>query len=91
MNVSRIIGRHVSKFPEKTAIIFGERRISYSELDSLINRAAQGLTNLGLRPGDVLSLFLPSVPELIIAYLGTVRAGVTVNVVNAMLQKVEVA
>jgi long-chain acyl-CoA synthetase len=91
MNVSRIISRHVSEFPEKTAIIFGERRISYSELDSLISRAAQGLTNLGLKPEDVLSLFLPSVPELIIAYLGTVRAGVTVNVVNAMLQKVEVA
>lgn len=91
MNVSDIIKRPCKAHPEKTAIIFGERRIPYSELDSLINRAANGLTRAGLKRGDVLSLFLPSVPELIIGYLGTVRAGVTVNVVNAMLREQEVA
>lgn len=91
MNVSNIIRRHVTENPDKTAIIFGDRRISYFELDTLVNRAAGGLTRLGLRRGDVLSLFLPSLPELIIAYLGTVRAGVTLNLVNAMLRKTEVA
>ncbi len=91
MNVSNIIKRHVAENPEKTAIVFGERRISYSELDGLINRAAEGLTKLGLKQEDVLSLFLPSLPELIIGYLGTVRAGLKVNVVNAMLREQEVA
>jgi len=91
MNVSNIIRRHVTENPDKTAIIFGDRRISYFELDTLVNRAAGGLTRLGLRRGDVLSLFLPSLPELIIAYMGTVRAGVTLNLVNAMLRKTEVA
>ena len=38
----------------------------------------------------MLSLFLPSLPELIIGYLGTVRAGLVVNVVNAMLKEQEV-
>ncbi|MEJ2587102.1 MAG: AMP-binding protein [Deltaproteobacteria bacterium] len=91
MNVSNLIRRHVEKHPEKTAIIFGDRHVSYGELDQAINRAAKGITEMGLRRGDVLSLFLPSIPELIIAYLGTVRAGVTLNLVNAMLQKTEVA
>jgi len=90
MNASNIIKRHVAEHPEKTAIIFGERRISYSELDCLINKAADGLLKMGLKRGDVLSLFLPSLPELIIGYLGTVRAGITVNVVNAMLREQEV-
>lgn len=91
MNVSRLIERHVARNPDKTAILFQDRRISYGELDDLIDRAAGEFTRLGLGPGDVLSLFLPSLPELIIAYLGTVRANVTVNLVNAMLQKTEVA
>jgi long-chain acyl-CoA synthetase len=91
MNVSDIIKRRVAETPEKTAIIFEDRRISYAELNSLINRAAQSLTDMGFGRGDVLSLFLPSVPELIISYLGAARAAVTVNVVNAMLQKTEVA
>lgn len=49
MNVSNIIKGHVVQDPEKTAIIFGERRISYSELDALISRIAGGLLNLGLQ------------------------------------------
>jgi acyl-CoA synthetase (AMP-forming)/AMP-acid ligase II len=91
MNVSHIIKRHVADTPDKTAIIFGERRISYSQLDILITRTADGLLKTGLKRGDVLSLFLPSLPELIISYLGTARAGLTVNVVNAMLREQEVA
>ena len=69
-----------------------KRRISYTpNLDGLITRTADGLLKMGLKRGDVLSLFLPSLPELIIGYLGTVRAGITVNVVNAMLREQEVA
>jgi long-chain acyl-CoA synthetase len=91
MNVSDIIKRHVAQNPEKTAIIFEDRRISYAQLNSMINSAAEGITKMGFKKGDVLSVFLPSLPELIIGYLGTARAGVTVNQVNAMLQKTEVA
>ena len=57
----------------------------------MINRVAGGLLELGLKRGDVLSIFLPSLPELIIGYLAAVRAGLTVNVVNAMLREQEVA
>ncbi|EFK09156.1 conserved hypothetical protein [delta proteobacterium NaphS2] len=77
--------------PDKTAIIFGERRISYAQLNALVTRTAHGLLERGLKRGDGLSLFLPSLPELIITYLGTARAGITVNVVNAMLREQEVA
>jgi long-chain acyl-CoA synthetase len=91
MNVSRIINRPLRQSPEKTAIIFEDRRISYAELDTLIDRAAAGFLKLGLQKGDVLSLFLPSLPELIIGYLGTVRAGLIVNVVNSLLKEQEVS
>lgn len=91
MNVSNIIKRHVTENPQKTAIIFDGRRVSYIELDRRINRIAGGLLAMGFQRGDVISLFLPSLPELIIGYLGTVRAGLTVNVVNAMLKEREVA
>jgi long-chain acyl-CoA synthetase len=91
MNVSNIVKSQAKGQPEKTAIIAGERRISYVELDGLISRTASGLLKMGLKKGDILSLFLPSLPELIIGYLGAVRAGIIVNVVNAMLKEEEVA
>jgi long-chain acyl-CoA synthetase len=91
MNVSHMIRSHVAETPNKTAIIFGDCRISYAQLDEQITRMAHGVTKMGYKKGDVLSIFLPSRPELVIAYLGAVRAGVTVNLVNAMLQKTEAA
>lgn len=90
MNLSHILKRHVADNPDKTAIIFNDRCISYAHLYGMVNRAADGLLKMGLKPGDVLSLFMLSLPELIIGYLGTVRAGLTVNVVNAMLREQEV-
>ncbi len=91
MNVSNLIKRQVRETPQKTAIIFADRRLTYAELDALISQAAEGFQKLGLKRGEVLSLFLPSLPELIIGYLGSARAGLTVNVVNAMLRQQEVA
>jgi long-chain acyl-CoA synthetase len=91
MNVSDLITSAVRNNPGKTAILFEDRRYSYGELDRLVNNTARAWMDLGLKRGDILSLFLPSLPELIIAYLGTVRAGLTVNVINAMLKEQEVA
>jgi long-chain acyl-CoA synthetase len=91
MNVSQILNHTLKKTPEKNALVFEDRRLSYAELDARIDRAAAGFLKLGLQKGNVLSLFLPSLPELIIGYLGTVRAGLIVNVVNAMLKEQEVA
>ena len=66
MNLSNIIKPHAEQNPDETAIIFEEHRITYGELDRLINRVAGGLLELGLKRGDVLSIFLPSLPELIV-------------------------
>ena len=49
MNVSDIIQRQVKENPEKTAIRFGDQRISYGELDTSINRTAGGLLKMGLK------------------------------------------
>ena len=56
----------------------------------MVNKVANGLVNLGLKKGDVFSLFLASYPELPMSYLGTVRAGIVVNVLSAMLKEIEV-
>jgi long-chain acyl-CoA synthetase len=90
MNMASFFKPWVEKSPDKTAVIFEDRRISYAEFDRLVNKVANGLTGLGLKRGDVVSLFLPSLPELLMSYLGTVRAGLVVNVVNAMLKDIEV-
>ena len=53
-----------------------ERRfMSYQQLASLVGRAASGLVALGCKRGDVVGLYMPSVPETIAAYLSIARIG----------------
>lgn len=54
------------------------RRVTYSELEALTNRVANGLRRMGLEPGDAIALYLPMTVECVAAYLGVVRAGCVV-------------
>ncbi|MDP1692076.1 MAG: acetate--CoA ligase [Burkholderiaceae bacterium] len=57
----------------------GERRISYRELARASNRFANALTQFGLRRGDCLFVLAPRLPELYIAVLGGLKAGLLVS------------
>lgn len=50
-------------------------KLSYSELASLVGRAAAGLNDLGCGRGDVIGLYMPMVPETMAAYLAIVSIG----------------
>ena len=55
--------------PDKTALVFGDRRISYEELVRDSRRLAVALLDLGLKPGERVVVQLPNLPEFVIAYL----------------------
>ncbi len=60
----------------------GDRRvITYAELHSDVNRMASALSELGVRAGDRITLYMPMIPELIISMLATVRLGAIHSVV----------
>ena len=65
---------------QKAAILWegedGSRRsMTYAGLAAMVSRAAGGLTSLGIRQGEVVGLFMPSVPEAIAAFLAIVSIG----------------
>jgi len=54
----------------------GERRsLSYSELHRLVCQTASGLRALGLGPGDPIGIFMPMVPEIVVALLAIAKIG----------------
>lgn len=67
--------------PDKVAILFAREgepgivRVTYGELEALVDRVAHGFRKIGLHPGDAVSLYLPMTVECVAAYLGIVRAG----------------
>ena len=55
-----------------------QSKLSYRELDEATNRFANALISLGVQKGDRVSLMLPNLPQQVIAYFGTLKAGAVV-------------
>jgi long-chain acyl-CoA synthetase len=68
--------------PEAPAVVAGNRRLSWSELDAAVDRAAAGYAGHGLAPGDRVAIQLPNGLEWLRAALGALRAGLVVVPVN---------
>jgi acetyl-CoA synthetase len=58
-----------------------ERTLTYADLLSEVQRFANGLKDLGVKPGDVVGIYLPMIPEVIVAMLACARIGAPHNVV----------
>ena len=72
----------VSRFPEETAVVYGEQRISYGQLHDRINRCAQALTKLSVKKGDRVCMYLPNCSEYVevdfaLAKIGAIKVPVT--------------
>jgi acyl-CoA synthetase (AMP-forming)/AMP-acid ligase II len=78
VNIVRPILRHAWTQPDRSALVRGERTISYRELGDLVMRTAGRLAALGLTPGDRLGVCLKDSWEHVVAVLAAGHMGVTV-------------
>ncbi|GGY71021.1 long-chain-fatty-acid--CoA ligase [Marinobacter zhanjiangensis] len=80
LSVHQMLTDSASRWPDRAAVNFMGRELSYPELDQLVSRAAAGFQKLGVGPGVHVGLYLPNSPHGIIGFLGVLRAGgVVVN------------
>ena len=82
------LDRHIAAGKgEKTALVWvgeptGERReYTYRQLHAEVCRVAAGLRKLGIKPGEVVSIYMPMTPELVIAMLACARIGAVHSVI----------
>ncbi|HUN50133.1 MAG TPA: AMP-binding protein [Candidatus Sulfotelmatobacter sp.] len=73
-----LIDTAAAKFGDKYLCDFMDRRFTFREMHGLINRAAKGFQQLGVKKGVHVGLFLPNTPHYIIAFFGILKAGGTV-------------
>ncbi|HZD25041.1 MAG TPA: AMP-binding protein, partial [Alphaproteobacteria bacterium] len=73
-----VLDEAVRQWPDNTVCDFLDRKLSYSDLADLVERAAKGFQQLGVRPGVHVGLFLPNTPHYLIAFFGILKAGGTV-------------
>lgn len=80
---------HAKINPNKEAIIFYGKSITYQQLDELSDRFAHFLFSQGIRKGDKVALFLPNCPQYIICHFGIQKIGAIVGPCNPMLKEWE--
>ena len=80
-----IFRRTFLNYPDKIALAFMGVHITYAQLDRYANQFANMLLSLGLKKGAVVGINLPNIPEYVIAWLGTLRAGCVVSGVSPLL------
>jgi len=75
MFVHEFLERNISKRPYKTALIVGDQRITYKELNAMAARFAAALIKQGIRKGDRVVIITPNSAEAIVALFGILKAG----------------
>ena len=70
------------RYPDKTAIVCGQDRVTYAELDGKTNQVARALVNAGVRRGDRAIVLLPNSIEAAVALFAILKAGAVFVPVN---------
>ncbi|OAA43834.1 acetyl-coenzyme A synthetase [Metarhizium rileyi] len=84
-----LVDRHAFKDPDRVAIVYEAdephdgRNVTYSELLREVSKCAWSLKQMGIRKGDTVAIYLPMIPEALIAILACVRIGAVHSVVFA--------
>src|ERR671926_1986783 len=85
------LGRSAEVFPSKTAVVHGDRRLSYRELAAEATRLARALQASGVGPGDRVAYLCPNIPEMLVAHFGVPLAGAVLVAINTRLSPAEIA
>ncbi|WP_343859363.1 amino acid adenylation domain-containing protein, partial [Fulvivirga kasyanovii] len=65
----------VTQFPDKTAVYFHEKELTYAELNRKANQLANSLLKKQVKPGDIVGIHLSSSLNLLTSFLGVLKAG----------------
>jgi long-chain acyl-CoA synthetase len=91
MNIYEPLQRAQDRFPEKEAVLFRGQSTSYGELCQQACCLSTALEkHYGVQRGDRVAIFLPNIPEFVIAYYAIERLGAIAVSLNVMLKRGEV-
>ena len=86
----RFLERSAEVYPEKVAIVHGDRRTTYRDFAGEATRLARALEASGIEPGERVAYLCPNIPELLIAHFAVPLAGAVLVAINSRLASEEV-
>jgi long-chain acyl-CoA synthetase len=89
-SVAQAFDEATERAPDRPAVVFYGRSISYRELRDATDRLACALAELGVKKGDRVALYLLNSPQFIIAYFAALKCGATVTPISPVYTSHEV-
>ena len=83
--------RSARVWPNKVAVIYGSRRLTYAEFAAEARRVAGALRAAGVEPGDRVAYMMPNLPEMLVAHFAVPLAGGILVAINTRLTAEEVS
>lgn len=75
LSLKLMLEKAAGRYKGKTAIVSGDRRLSYADLDKASNKVANALIKMGVNKGERVAMLLSNSPEFVITYFGIVKTG----------------
>ena len=91
LNLSVLLEDSARQNPNRDAVVLGDTRLTYAQVDGAANQVANLLVSKGIEPGDKVALSCPNLPFFPIIYYGIVKAGAVVVPLNVLLKGREIA
>ncbi len=91
LNLSTLLEDSARRYPSREAVVLGDSRLTYAQINGAANQVANLLVERGIKPGDKVALSCPNLPYFPIVYYGILKAGAVVVPLNVLLKGREVA
>src|SRR2546425_1027341 len=82
--IPQLLEQSAAEFPDATAVIFLNRKLTYRQLLDEVNRFATALAGLGVKKDSRVAMQLPNLPQAVIAYYATLSLGAQVVLTNPL-------
>jgi len=82
LQVETFLEWQAQKFPHKTALVCGDQRLSYQDMEEQCNRLAHALNDGGVQRGDRIAVYLENSVETVVSIFAILKAGAAFLLVN---------
>jgi long-chain acyl-CoA synthetase len=77
-------------YPNLVAIVYFNKEMTYKELDLVSDKFATALSDLGVKKGEKVAIFLPNIPQFVISYYGVIKIGAIETAISPLYKEREV-
>ena len=91
LNLAILLEDSARNVPERTALICGNVKLTYAQIEARANQIANALKTLGVKKGDKVALSCPNLPYFPMIYYGILKLGAVIVPLNVLLKGREIA